>query len=39
MALHSLTLLVNQRLALDVEPYEAAVDLRVAPPLCPVESR
>src|SRR4051794_17886837 len=37
MALHSLTLVVNQRLALDVERYETVVDLRVAPPLCPIQ--
>jgi NTE family protein len=37
MALHSLTLVVNQRLVLDVERYEAAIDLRVAPPLCPIQ--
>lgn len=36
MALHSLTLVVNQRLAVDIERYESAVDLRVAPPLCPI---
>lgn len=36
MALHALSLTVNQRLAVDVEHYEDTVDLRVAPPLCPV---
>ena len=36
MALHGLTLTVNQRLALDVARFESAVDLRVIPPLCPV---
>lgn len=36
MALHGLTLTVNQRLAGDVARFESAVDLRVTPPLCPV---
>ena len=36
MALHSLTLMVNQRLAVDIERYEPLVDLRVVPPLCPI---
>lgn len=36
MALHGLTLTVNQRLAIDVERYEREVDLRVLPPLCPI---
>lgn len=36
MALHALTLTVNQRLAVDVARFEQAVDLRVIPPLCPV---
>jgi NTE family protein len=36
MALHGLTLTVNQRLAVDVARFEKAVDLRVIPPLCPV---
>lgn len=36
MALHGLTLTVNQRLAVDVARYEATTDLRVIPPLCPV---
>lgn len=36
MALHALTLTVNQRLAVDIERYEPTTDLRVAPPLCPV---
>jgi NTE family protein len=36
MALHGLTLTVNQRLAVDVTRFEAGVDLRVIPPLCPV---
>lgn len=36
MALHAVTLAVNQRLAGDVARFEAAVDLRVVPPLCPI---
>jgi len=36
MALHALTLAINQRLASDVERFEGVVDLQVAPPLCPV---
>lgn len=35
MVLHAVTLLIHQRLAADVERYEAVVDLRVVPPLCP----
>lgn len=38
MALHALTLTVNQRLAVDVERYEPTVDLRVVPPLCPIRT-
>lgn len=38
MALHALTLTVNQRLAVDVARYEDAVDLRVVPPLCPIRT-
>ena len=38
MALHALTLTINQRLAVDVARYEGHVDLRVVPPLCPVRS-
>ena len=37
MALHGITLSVNQRLAVDVARFESAVDLRVIPPLCPVQ--
>lgn len=37
MALHGLTLTVNQRLAVDVARFEGSVDLRVIPPLCPVQ--
>lgn len=36
MALHALSLTVNQRLAVDIERYESVVDLRVAPPVCPL---
>lgn len=36
MALHAMTLAVNQRLAVDIERFESAVDLRVIRPLCPV---
>lgn len=36
MALHALTLVVNQRLAVDVARFEEAADLRVIPPLCPI---
>jgi NTE family protein len=36
VALHALTLLVNNRLTLDVERYRDAVDLRVVPSLCPL---
>jgi NTE family protein len=36
MALHALNLTVNQRLAVDVERYEATVELLVVPPLCPI---
>jgi NTE family protein len=37
MALHALTLTVNQRLAVDVARFEQAVDLRVIPPICPIQ--
>ncbi len=36
MALHGVTLTINQRLAVDVARFEEAVDLRVIPPLCPI---
>jgi NTE family protein len=36
MALHAVTLTINQRLAVDVARFEETVDLRVIPPLCPV---
>jgi NTE family protein len=37
VALQALTLLVNHRLALDVERYRDVVDLRVVPSLCPLQ--
>ncbi|HXA62887.1 MAG TPA: patatin-like phospholipase family protein [Streptosporangiaceae bacterium] len=37
MALHALTLIVQQRLLADVTAYRAKVRLHVAPPLCPME--
>lgn len=37
MALHAVSLLVNRRLARDVERYRDTVDLRVLPPPCPVD--
>ena len=36
MALHGITLAINDRLTVDVRQYENKVDLRVAPPLCPM---
>jgi NTE family protein len=36
MALQAITLLVQQRLAADVARFQGAVDLRVIPPLCPL---
>ena len=36
MALHAVTLGINQRLAADIERYKEHADLRVVPPLCPV---
>ena len=36
MALHAVTLMIHQRLSLDVERYAETVDLRVVPPLCPI---
>ena len=36
MALHAITLTIEQRLINDVERYEADVDLHVIPPLCPL---
>jgi NTE family protein len=37
MALHGLTVLINQRLAADYFRYRDQVDLRVARPLCPLD--
>src|SRR3984957_4315498 len=36
MALHGVTLTINQRLAVDIARFEEAVDVRVIPPLCPI---
>ena len=36
MSLHAVTLMIHQRLSLDVERYAGQVDLRVVPPLCPI---
>ncbi len=36
MSLHAVTLMIHQRLSLDVEKYADLVDLRVIPPLCPI---
>ena len=36
MSLHAVTLMIHQRLTLDVERYADLVDLRVVPPLCPI---
>lgn len=36
MTLHALTLAINHRLAVDIDRFEATVDLRVAPPLFPL---
>jgi NTE family protein len=36
MALHAVTLTINQRLAVDVAGFEKEIDLRVIPPLCPM---
>lgn len=38
MALHGFTLAINRQLAIDVERYEATVDLRVIPPPCPIRT-
>lgn len=35
-AVHALTLLMEQRLIVDVEHYEDRIDIRVMPPLCPL---
>ena len=36
VALQAAALMIHQRLALDVQHYAGAVDLRVVPPLCPI---
>lgn len=36
MALHALTLVLDQRLVVDIDRYSAQVGLRVVPPLCPL---
>lgn len=36
MALHALTLILQQRLLADVTAFHTSVQLRVAPPLCPL---
>lgn len=36
-AVHALTLLIQQRLIIDVEHYSSQVDIRVMPPLCPLD--
>jgi len=38
MALHAMTLAINQRLVADVKRFESSVDLRVVPALCPVRT-
>lgn len=37
MALHAMTLAINQRLAADIDRFEPSADIRVVPPLCPVK--
>jgi NTE family protein len=37
MALHAVTLGINQRLAADIERYDRRADLKVVPPLCPLK--
>ena len=36
LAMHAMTIAINQRLANDVERFESTADIRVIPPLCPV---
>lgn len=36
LAMHAMTIAINQRLANDVDRFESTVDIRVVPPLCPV---
>ncbi len=37
LALHSISLLIQQRLMADVARFEGQADLRVVPPLCPID--
>ncbi len=37
MALHAVSLLINRRLQLDIERFDGRCDVRVLPPLCPVD--
>jgi NTE family protein len=37
MALQAVTVLIGRQLVVDVERYSSAVDLRVVPPLCPLD--
>ncbi len=37
MALHALSLLLHKQLAVDIDRYESQVELRVLPPLCPLD--
>jgi NTE family protein len=37
MVLQALSLTINQRLSVEVTYYEGSVDLRVVPPLCPIQ--
>ncbi|MFZ1527483.1 MAG: patatin-like phospholipase family protein [Ferruginibacter sp.] len=36
VALHAATMMIHQRLAVDVQRYAGSADLRVVPPLCPI---
>ena len=38
IGLLGVTLAINQRLALDIERYESVADIRVVPPLCPLDT-
>lgn len=38
MALHAVTLGINQRLAADIKRYGTRADLKVVPPLCPIRT-
>jgi NTE family protein len=37
MALQAVTVLIGRQLVVDIERYSGAVDLRVVPPLCPLD--